>query len=416
METHYSNLVDKFETQAYLPKRNLSAVTPAPKPNYEFIKPFEGDVNGKKRKFAIGLKVEGVMPLGGDFISVRVAPKPGPNVRVSSSYKEFLNVPSEYLKSIDNKAFSKGTPKKVETKKYKFLVDLWKGTPAESKVGDIREGVDMGSSSSKGKNIRFTIQNNAPKDSPIFKKYGATLQVVGTLGRNVEEVIETPQNADTTTSTATFGSFNIPSVGSDKTVLIASSIGALAGLGWAYKKQSGVLGYIGYFLLGSIAGSLVAHIIKPKDKPADEKATPSEKGATPSERPASSPYTSDQISGKLKQAVKSMSLPMLPMMAAFGNMSVEDAAKKMDTEFDSDMKDPAKMEAMKTKYNALNDQEKMAMSEYLDVMINSTKGMTAADFSDKDKAEAFNKKVEAELDALKTKYPTVDLDKIMKMK
>ncbi len=51
---------------------------------------------------------------------------------------------------------------------------------------------------------------------------------------------------------------------SDKTLTIASSVGALAGLGFAYYRKSGVKGYIGYFILGSIVGSLIAHVVKPK--------------------------------------------------------------------------------------------------------------------------------------------------------
>ena len=51
---------------------------------------------------------------------------------------------------------------------------------------------------------------------------------------------------------------------SENTLVIASSVGALAGLGFAFYRKSSVGGYIGYFILGSIVGSLIAHVIKPK--------------------------------------------------------------------------------------------------------------------------------------------------------
>lgn len=51
-----------------------------------------------------------------------------------------------------------------------------------------------------------------------------------------------------------------------KTLMIASSIGALAGLGFAYYRKSKIGGYVGYFILGSIVGSLIGSVITPKNK------------------------------------------------------------------------------------------------------------------------------------------------------
>lgn len=41
---------------------------------------------------------------------------------------------------------------------------------------------------------------------------------------------------------------------------IASSVGLLAGLGYAFKKNKGFWGYVGYSLLGSISFGLAANI------------------------------------------------------------------------------------------------------------------------------------------------------------
>lgn len=54
------------------------------------------------------------------------------------------------------------------------------------------------------------------------------------------------------------------SISDNKIIIISSSIGALAGLGFAYHKKSKFWGYVGYFILGNIVGSLVGNIIKPK--------------------------------------------------------------------------------------------------------------------------------------------------------
>jgi hypothetical protein len=48
---------------------------------------------------------------------------------------------------------------------------------------------------------------------------------------------------------------------SDRTITILSSLGALAGLYYAFKKKKGVGGYIGFMILGGVAGSLSGHLI-----------------------------------------------------------------------------------------------------------------------------------------------------------
>ncbi len=52
--------------------------------------------------------------------------------------------------------------------------------------------------------------------------------------------------------------------------MVLSSAGALAGLYIAYKGKKSALGYIGFFLLGSIAGGLAGNIIEGVTKPKSE--------------------------------------------------------------------------------------------------------------------------------------------------
>jgi hypothetical protein len=47
----------------------------------------------------------------------------------------------------------------------------------------------------------------------------------------------------------------------DNTTMILSSVGALAGLYYAFSNNKGFWGYAGYFILGSIAGGLAGNII-----------------------------------------------------------------------------------------------------------------------------------------------------------
>lgn len=49
-------------------------------------------------------------------------------------------------------------------------------------------------------------------------------------------------------------------------IRIASTVGALAGLGFAFYKKKKFWGYVGYFILGSIATSLAYQVVVPKKK------------------------------------------------------------------------------------------------------------------------------------------------------
>lgn len=51
------------------------------------------------------------------------------------------------------------------------------------------------------------------------------------------------------------------------TTMVLSSAGALAGLYMAYKGKKSALGYVGFFILGSIAGGLAGNIIEGVMKP-----------------------------------------------------------------------------------------------------------------------------------------------------
>ncbi len=66
-----------------------------------------------------------------------------------------------------------------------------------------------------------------------------------------------------------------------KTTMVLSSAGALAGLYMAYKGKKSAWGYVGFFILGSIAGGLAGNIVdavkpasaKPEAKAKDIKIT-----------------------------------------------------------------------------------------------------------------------------------------------
>lgn len=51
------------------------------------------------------------------------------------------------------------------------------------------------------------------------------------------------------------------------TTMVLSSAGALAGLYMAYKGKKSAWGYVGFFILGSIAGGLAGNIIEGVMKP-----------------------------------------------------------------------------------------------------------------------------------------------------
>ncbi len=128
--------------------------------------------------------------------------------------------------------------------KYKVVKTVWSGRPNEIKIGTIIDGID------EGDKKYITINAKDKSGKPIKAKYG----------REAFEEIKESKKEETITTSQT-----VPATGdSGKMLTILSSVGALAGLGVAYYRKSGVKGYIGYFILGSIVGSIVAHIVKPK--------------------------------------------------------------------------------------------------------------------------------------------------------
>ena len=52
----------------------------------------------------------------------------------------------------------------------------------------------------------------------------------------------------------------------NKTTMILGTAGALGGLYYAFSKGKGFWGYVGYFFLGSIAGSLLGNVISSAKK------------------------------------------------------------------------------------------------------------------------------------------------------
>ena len=46
-----------------------------------------------------------------------------------------------------------------------------------------------------------------------------------------------------------------------KTQILGSSIGALGGIYYAFTQKSGFWGYAGYFILGSLVGSLTGNVV-----------------------------------------------------------------------------------------------------------------------------------------------------------
>ena len=60
------------------------------------------------------------------------------------------------------------------------------------------------------------------------------------------------------------------------TTMVLASVGALAGLYFAFKKQKGFWGYAGYFVLGSVAGHLAGNVVSavmPQPKKEETKET-----------------------------------------------------------------------------------------------------------------------------------------------
>lgn len=47
----------------------------------------------------------------------------------------------------------------------------------------------------------------------------------------------------------------------NNTTMVLASVGALAGLYFAFKNKKGFWGYAGYFVLGSVAGHLAGNVV-----------------------------------------------------------------------------------------------------------------------------------------------------------
>lgn len=67
------------------------------------------------------------------------------------------------------------------------------------------------------------------------------------------------------------------------TVYTVTSIGSIIGLAYAFNKKKGFLGYVGFFFLGGILGSLVGGIIASnmKDEPPTTDTRPDTTPTTP---------------------------------------------------------------------------------------------------------------------------------------
>ena len=136
---------------------------------------------------------------------------------------------------------------------YRFLVDV---PNAKIKIGDTGEG----KSHSKAKGIVFfTTINGQPSDSILKGLSGTNFQ----LGSQVEKVGLVKTSDTSTTKDASEKTDKVPVIAS-----ILSLAGLAGGIYYAYKNKKGGWAYVGYGLLGSIAGGIVGNIasavIKPK--------------------------------------------------------------------------------------------------------------------------------------------------------
>ena len=96
------------------------------------------------------------------------------------------------------------------------------------------------------------ISSDADSDFVAFKKYAEP------------STSTTPITTDSATTPTVTEPTPLSKEKEEKGLYIASSVGALAGLGFAHYRKSSVKGYIGYFILGSIVGSLFYNVVKPK--------------------------------------------------------------------------------------------------------------------------------------------------------
>ena len=79
----------------------------------------------------------------------------------------------------------------------------------------------------------------------------------------------------------------------DSTINILSTLGAIGGLYYAYSKGKGFWGYVGFFVLGGIAGSLVGNVVVKFKKPKLNKEKPTNIAITPNDSPVYVPVKNE---------------------------------------------------------------------------------------------------------------------------
>ena len=79
----------------------------------------------------------------------------------------------------------------------------------------------------------------------------------------------------------------------DSTINILSTLGAIGGLYYAYSKGKGFWGYVGFFVLGGIAGSLVGNVVVKFKKPKLNKDKPTNIAITPNDSPVYVPVKNE---------------------------------------------------------------------------------------------------------------------------
>ena len=145
------------------------------------------------------------------------------------------------LINLDNKA-----QENVSSKKYKILITN-KFSEPPFKVGDIVEG---------------TVTVDSDGFLLVKKDFG---------GKNVQFQFDKGEfqevNQEKSSSNSTLDKDLNNSNKADKKLTILSTIGGLAGLYYAYSKKKSFWGYIGFMILGGIAGSLVANVVTKMKKP-----------------------------------------------------------------------------------------------------------------------------------------------------
>lgn len=142
--------------------------------------------------------------------------------------------------------------------KYKILQDVESAEGGKFFKGEVLEGrIDPKIDGF----IIFKRKNNFGGENTLFKTE-----------------IEKVDDSTPLTNTADFKGALEESNKADKTLTILSTIGGLGGAYYAYSKGKGFWGYVGFMVLGGIAGSLVANVVtkmkKPKLADATKKVNP----------------------------------------------------------------------------------------------------------------------------------------------